>query len=87
MKLTGLVFITLGIVFAADKEPATITLTADQKAAIYKALYEQTQAQATMKATTEALTKILADTCVKGYAVGKDDKGELACVKVSDAVK
>ncbi len=80
MKLTILCLFSLSL-FAEDKPPAPVhILTGDERAAIYKALYEQSQQQAAMQRVNAVLTAALA-VCGKDAAVGQDDKtGDIRCV-------
>ncbi len=80
MKLTILCLFALSL-FAEDKPPAPVhILTGDERAAIYKALYEQSQQQMALQRANAALTAALA-VCGKDAAVGQDDKtGDIKCV-------
>ncbi len=83
MKTTLLFIIGLSL-FAEDKPPAPVhILTGDERAAIYKALYEQSQQQAAMQRANAVLTAALA-VCGKDAAVGQDDKtGDIKCVSAT----
>lgn len=56
-------------------------LTDVQRAAIYRALYEQAQAESALSKAQARLQSAL-NVCGAGFAVAQDDRGELACIPI-----
>lgn len=77
MKTVILILLIAAPIFAAETKPEVHKLTGDEKAAIYKSLLEQSQAQQALSAAQQRLQAAL-NVCPHG--VRQDDKtGDIDC--------